>query len=137
MAVRNSATRLIPGNPLGSVLRNIDRKARSTTRRAAATPAPAPAPDPTPPPVTPGVFAVGHLTTTLPSGQVTWTLRPRPPAGSVLYGQGTAFGPTAGTVTVFDKGPDYITFRTWDASGAAAGFAFEAVAFIGHAVEST
>lgn len=41
MARRSSATRQLPGNALGSALRNTARQARSTTRRSVSVPGPA------------------------------------------------------------------------------------------------
>lgn len=43
MATRNTPARLIPGNPLGSVLRDLTRQTRRTSRRTGATGATGPA----------------------------------------------------------------------------------------------
>lgn len=73
MAVRNSAVRRIPGNPLGGVLRHTARMARSTTRRLPSLPGPE-GPQGAEGPPGPAATAVSQALTCDETGTATWDL---------------------------------------------------------------
>jgi len=95
MALRGSPTRRIPGNPLGGILRDVDRRSRSTTRRAGRRPAadaaapPSPGPrgerGPAGPPGPPGpATTAATVATTGDDGRARWTFPAPYPAPPVL-----------------------------------------------------
>ncbi|MEI5526805.1 hypothetical protein WB388_40115 [Streptomyces brasiliscabiei] len=74
MAMRGGAARRLPGNPLGGLLRDMDRRTRTTTRRAR--PAGAPQPEAAPPAAEPAPRRVERqaaVLTTGEDGRLRWT----------------------------------------------------------------
>jgi hypothetical protein len=99
MATRNSVARVIPGNPLGSILRETAREARRTSRRSTGTPGEPGETGPQGPPGSPGVARVQYTTTVVSgaTGLFTWTY-PAPFTGTpFLY------------ATVVDSSPRWVS----------------------------
>ncbi|QPL14060.1 hypothetical protein QEH48_gp031 [Streptomyces phage TurkishDelight] len=95
MAMRGGAARRLPGNPLGGLLRDMDRRTRTTTRRAR--PAGAPQPEAAPPAAEPAPRPVERqaaVLTTGEDGRLRWT-----------YGRPFAQPPVLTAVPV-DPAPD-------------------------------
>lgn len=117
MALRGSAARRSPGNPLAGVLRDLDRRTRAMEHR----PKPAPVPGPQGPPGEPGPeglpapFPAAAVVVTDEDGRATWTLSPALPSppviGAVAVAQGQGDGPL--TVTAEEVTREAVTVRVW------------------------
>lgn len=119
MAVRRSATRRIPGNPLAGILRQTARNARSTTRRAVAVPGPQGEQglqgDPGPP--GDGGTAVAAILTTDADGVAAWTF-PEMPDAPVVTAVAAALAPVV--ITVAAVGSTYADLMAWTLDGSPA-----------------
>lgn len=133
MATRNSVAKLIPGNELGSILRETARQARRTSRNTVNLDAPSDASftalqaevtalqaDVS---ALQGLQPLGHAVVTADgTGTGTWTYPrnnpPASPAAPVVHA--TVISAVAATVTLLTITRSSATFKTWDATGAAA-----------------
>lgn len=76
MAMRGGPARRVPGNALGGVLRDLDRRSRATTRRSGRGPTPEPQRGergPAGPPGPPGRAPLAAVVTTDEEGRARWT----------------------------------------------------------------
>jgi hypothetical protein len=118
MGMRGGPTRRIVGNPLGGILRDVDRRTRSTTRRRSAGGAPAPQPGPEQPPAVRQRVAATVLETD-DTGRALWVFPypfARPPVLSALPSGDQPFLTVAEEVT--ETGA---VVRVWAALGLPAG----------------
>lgn len=94
MAMRGGAARRLPGNPLGGLLRDMDRRTRTTTRRARPAGPPQPEAEPAAEPAPRPAERQAAVLTTGEDGRLRWT-----------YGQ--PFGqPPVLTAVPVDPAPD-------------------------------
>lgn len=123
MAMRGSAARRLPGNPLGGLLRDIDRRTRTTTSRRSARlerPAPEaappqPAPAAAPPAPAPAPSAVGVVVTGL-DGRARWTYPEPHLRAPVLTAVAVDPEPGAGRpvfAVLEEVAPGYAVVRVW------------------------
>ena len=122
MAMRGGPARRLTGNPLGGMLRDLDRRTRTTTRRTG-TPAgqgegraqPLPPPPPPPPVVRPGPVAA--VVVTGEDGRARWTY-PRAYAGAPVL-TAVAVDPApddderTATVALEEVTSTYAVVRVW------------------------
>ncbi|MFJ8852378.1 hypothetical protein [Streptomyces sp. NPDC102437] len=117
MALRGSAARRSPDNPLGGVLRDLDRRTRSMEHQPKSTPAPGPTgpPGDAGPAGPPGPSPAAAVVVTDEDGRATWTLVPELPAPPVI--SAVAVDPERGdgplTVTAEDVTGAAVTVRVW------------------------
>ncbi len=133
MALRGGMSRRVPGNPMASILRDIDRRTRTTTRRARParpqaeqedTPAP-PAETIRPAVPVPDVTAAAVVVTG-PDGRARWTY-PRPTTGPrVVTASPVILAPNEGLALVVLEAmtATYVQLRVWCAPSAS-GSAFQ------------
>ncbi|MET9818348.1 hypothetical protein [Streptomyces sp. NPDC006355] len=120
MAMRGGPSRRLTGNPLGGMLRDLDRQTRRTTRRSRPTSAeepreerPAP-PEPVPPPVPvlrPGPVAAA-VVSTVPGGRAVWL--PDPAHGELVVSAVVAGPGGPYTVNVLEAGPGRVVLQVWE-----------------------
>lgn len=121
MALRGSAARRSPTNPLAGVLKDLDRRTRSIEHRpkSAAAPGPQGEPGPSGPPGDPGPPGPATAATVVVSdrdGRATWTLEP-PMPGLPVVGA-LAVDPERGedgplTVTAEEVTGSAVVVRVW------------------------
>ncbi|MFD8820867.1 hypothetical protein ACFV1C_00610 [Streptomyces sp. NPDC059605] len=120
MALRGSAARRTPDNPLGGVLRDLDRRTRSIEHQPKTTPEPGPPgppgePGPVGPAGPPGLAPAAAALVTDDAGRATWTLPVALPVPPVISAVAVAperdDGPL--TVTAEDVTGATVTVRVW------------------------
>lgn len=129
MAVRNTAARRIPGDPLAGVLRQTARLARRSTRSTPVAGPPGPPGDPGPPgPAAPGLTATAVATLmTDDEGVATWAF---PAMDGAAYIVATATGDVPLVVTAQQVDATFATLYVWDMDGfPAPGVTLVAVAY--------
>ena len=117
MANRDSALRRLPGNPLGGVLRQTARAARSTTRRSVAVPGPEGPIGPEGPPATGIVATAVASLTSDDAGVATWIFPAETPRAVIVA---TPVGPAFAVAVVAEVSATGATLVTYGAGGAVA-----------------
>lgn len=117
MALRGSAARRSPDNPLGGVLRDLDRRTRSIEHQPKSAPVqgpPGPPGEPGPE-GPPGPAPAAAVVVTDEDGRATWTLSPALPAPPVVGAVAVALGWDDGplTVTAEEVTGAAVTVRVW------------------------
>lgn len=117
MAVRRSATRRIPGNPLAGILRQTARNARSTTRRTVSVPGPAGEPGLQGEPGLPGEAAtsVAAVLVTDKDGVAAWSFPEMSVAPVIAATVADVVAPVL--VTVATVGTAYADLMAWTLDG--------------------
>lgn len=121
MAMRGGPRQRLTGNPLGGIIRDLDRRTRSTTRRSRAVRATDPVPGRPTPPASGAVGAsagpLAAVIVTGPDGRARWQLPTRldrPPVVTALPLDTTpGDGESTVIVTLEDVTTWYVLVRVW------------------------
>lgn len=113
MAVRNTPGKRLVGNPLGGILRDLDRQTRSTTRRRGSRPAGGV--EERPEEAGGGPVPVTVVTASGPDGRARWNFPGRFTAAPVLSAVALTDVPVVVTVEEFGSG--HAVVRTWGLDG--------------------